>query len=216
MVDILDEVEEDLRRERSEKLWRTYGKYVIAVAAVIVIGVAGRELWKNYQHQTRIENGTQFANALDLVNAGPDKKQAALDALDAIIAKGNAGYVALGHFQKAAIFLRSGDDKKAIDELEAIAANKDIDKVYRDLAVIQVAMNSGNAQNAEPLIARLKPIAVPENTWYHSAREMMAVLYIAEGKNDEAKALLTELADDKTAPSGMRGRASELLKAINA
>jgi len=57
---------------------------------------------------------------------------------------------------------------------------------------------------------------VPENPWYHSAREMMAVLNIAAGKTDEAKSLLTELADDKTAPSDMRGRASELLKAIKA
>ncbi|PKR55365.1 tetratricopeptide repeat protein [Thalassospira marina] len=216
MVDIFQEVEEDLKRERTERLWRKYGKVVVAVAAVIVLGVAGREGWKSYEHSTRIENGTRFANALELVNAGPDKSQAALDAFDTIIAKGDDGFVALGHFQKARIFLSQNETEKAVTELEAIASDSDVDKVYRDLAVVQIAMNSGTADNADVLIARLKPIAVPENTWYHSAREMMAVLNIAAGKKDEAKSLLTELADDKTAPADMRGRASELLKAIKA
>ncbi|AUG53347.1 tetratricopeptide repeat protein [Thalassospira marina] len=216
MVDIFQEVEEDLKRERTERLWRKYGKVVVAVAAVIVLGVAGREGWKSYEHSTRIENGTRFANALELVNAGPDKSQAALDAFDTIIAKGDDGFVALGHFQKARIFLSQNETAKAVTELEAIASDSDVDKVYRDLAVVQIAMNSGTADNADALIARLKPIAVPENTWYHSAREMMAVLNIAAGKKDEAKSLLTELADDKTAPADMRGRASELLKAIKA
>jgi hypothetical protein len=216
VVDIFQEVEEDLKRERTERLWRKYGKVVIAVAAVVVLGVAGREGWKSYEHSTRLENGTRFANALELVNAGPDKSQAALDAFDTIIAKGNDGFVALGHFQKARIYLSQNDTENAVKELEAIAADSDVDKVYRDLAVVQIAMNTGSADNADALITRLKPIAVPENPWYHSAREMMAVLNIAAGKTDEAKSLLTELADDKTAPSDMRGRASELLKAIKA
>lgn len=216
MVDIFQEVEEDLKRERAERIWRKYGKVIIAVAAVIVLGVAGREGWKTYEHSTRVEDGTRFANALELVNAGPDKSQAALDAFDTIIAKGDDGFVALGHFQKARIYLSQNDTDKAIKELEAIAADKDVDQVYRDLAVIQIAMNSASAQNADALIARLEPIAVPENTWYHSAREMIAVLDIAAGKTEEAKSLLTELADDKTAPADMRGRANELLKAIKA
>lgn len=216
MVDIFQEVEEDLKRERSEELWRKYGKYVIGAAAVIVLGVAGREGWKTYEHSTSIENGTRLANAVELAEAGGDKQDAALEALDAIIADGNAGFVALGHFQKAAVYLRSGATPSAIAELEAVAGNADIDQVYRDLAVVQVAMNSANESNAKDLITRLEPIAVPENAWYYSAREMIALLHVAAGEIDAAKPLLTEIADDSEAPSGMRARVSEILKAVGA
>lgn len=216
MVDIFQEVEEDLKRERSEELWRKYGKYVIGVAAAIVLGVAGREGWKTYETTTSIENGTRLANAVELAQAGEDKQDAALEALDAIIAEGNAGFVALGHFQKAAVYLRSGATPSAIAELEAVAGNADIDQVYRDLAVVEIAMNSATESNAKDLITRLEPIAVPENAWYYSAREMIALLHVAAGEIDAAKPLLTEIADDSEAPSGMRARASEILKAVGA
>lgn len=216
MVDIFQEVEEDLKRERSEELWRKYGKYVIGVAAVIVLGVAGREGWKNYEHTTSIENGTRLANAIELAQSGEENQDAALAALDAIIAEGNAGFVAMGHFQKAAVYLRAGATPSALTELEAIAGNSEIDQVYRDLAVVQIAMNSATGENAKNLISRLAPIAVPENAWYYSAREMIALLHIAAGEIEAAKPLLTEIADDSEAPSGMRTRASELLKAVGA
>ncbi|MCC9625594.1 tetratricopeptide repeat protein [Thalassospira sp. MA62] len=216
MVDIFQEVEEDLKRERSEELWRKYGKYVIGVAAVIVLGVAGREGWKSYEESTNLENGTRMANAIELADAGEEQQDAALEALDAIIADGNAGLVAMSHFQKAAIYLRAGAPDSAVTELEAIAAADDVDQVYRDLAVVEIAMNSANASNANDLIARLEPIAVPENTWYYSAREMIALLHVAGGEIDAAKPLLTEIADDNEAPQGMRARASEILKAIGA
>ncbi|WP_404421198.1 tetratricopeptide repeat protein [Thalassospira australica] len=216
MVDIFQEVEEDIKRERNEALWRKYGKYVVGVAAVIVLGVAGREGWKSYEENSRIENGTRMANAIELVQAGEEKQDAALGALDAIIADGNAGLVALGHFQKAAVYLRAGAKDSAVAELEAIAANNDVEKIYRDLAVVQIAMNNADASNANDLIWRLNPIAVPENPWYYSAREMIAMLHIAAGEIEAAKPLLTEIADDSEAPSGMRARASEILKAVDA
>lgn len=215
MVDIFQEVEEDLKRERSEELWRKYGKYVIGVAAAIVLGVAGREGWKTYETSTSIENGTRFANAAELAEAGGNQ-DAALEALDAIIANGDAGFIALGHFQKAAVYLRADAVPSAIAELEAIAANDDVDQVYRDLAVVQIAMNSASETNAQDLINRLEPIAVPENAWYYSAREMIALLHVAAGEIDAAKPLLTEIADDNAAPAGMRARASEILKAVGA
>ncbi|KJE36395.1 hypothetical protein UF64_04415 [Thalassospira sp. HJ] len=216
MVDIFQEVEEDLKRERSEELWRKYGKYVIGVAAAIVLGVAGREGWKTYESSTSIENGTRLANAVELAQDSATDQDAALAALDAIIADGNADFVALGHFQKAAVYLRADAVPSAITELEAIAGNSDIEQVYRDLAVVQIAMNSASAGNASDLIARLEPIAVPENAWYYSVREMIALLHIAGGEVEAAKPLLTEIADDSSAPQGMRARASEILKAVGA
>ena len=43
MGDIIREDDEELKQERYEKLWRTYGRYLISLAVVLVLAVAG---WK--------------------------------------------------------------------------------------------------------------------------------------------------------------------------
>ena len=51
------EVEEELRRERMEKLWKQYGNYVIAAAALIVIIVLGYK----YLEKVRLEAAARQA-----------------------------------------------------------------------------------------------------------------------------------------------------------
>ena len=37
MADIFDEIDEELKRDRTQELWTKYGKYVIAAAAAVVL-----------------------------------------------------------------------------------------------------------------------------------------------------------------------------------
>ena len=39
--DLFREIEEELRQERFEKLWRSYGRYVIGAAVAVVVAVGG-------------------------------------------------------------------------------------------------------------------------------------------------------------------------------
>ena len=45
------EVDEELRREQLLKLWEKYGTYVVALIALIVVGVGGV---KYYQYRTTV------------------------------------------------------------------------------------------------------------------------------------------------------------------
>ena len=56
MSDIFREVEEDVRRERFEQIWKQYGDYIIAGVAVIVIAIAGYELWQRYEETQRLKS----------------------------------------------------------------------------------------------------------------------------------------------------------------
>ena len=56
MSDIFDEVDEDVRRERFTKLWERYGNLVIALAVLVVLGVAG---WRGYDYW-RTKQAEQF------------------------------------------------------------------------------------------------------------------------------------------------------------
>ena len=39
MADIFDEIDEELKQDRTKALWTRYGKFVIAAATAVVIGV---------------------------------------------------------------------------------------------------------------------------------------------------------------------------------
>ena len=60
MSDIFREVEEDVRREKLVKFWKAYGDYLIALAALFIIGIAGWQLWQRYEARQRDAASTAF------------------------------------------------------------------------------------------------------------------------------------------------------------
>jgi hypothetical protein len=66
------------------------------------------------------------------------------------------------------------------------------------------------------LEARLRPLAAPGGAWRALAKEQLALLALRQDKPDEAKAALKALAEDSTAPAGVRGRCRALLDRLGA
>ena len=70
MSDIFQEVEEDVRREHYEKLWKKYGNYVIAAASVLVLAVAGYQAWTRYDLSQRQKSSDAYEAAVQLIASG--------------------------------------------------------------------------------------------------------------------------------------------------
>jgi len=104
VADIFREVEEDVRRERYAQLWKKYGDYAVALAAAVVIGVSGFELYQRYEAGERTKASDQFIEAT--VAADPSQAadmfaHIASTAPDGIRARANA----------MATYILSGGDK---------------------------------------------------------------------------------------------------------
>ncbi len=89
MDEFIQEVEEDLKRERQLELWRKYGKYAVSLALLAVIAASAVVGWRNYQQSQRYEQGLKYATALDL--AGAEKTGAAMTAFGTLAAEAGAG-----------------------------------------------------------------------------------------------------------------------------
>ena len=63
MVDIFDEVEEDLRAERAEKLLKKYAWLIVALAVGVVAAAAGWQLWNRYQARQDVAAAVQYMAA---------------------------------------------------------------------------------------------------------------------------------------------------------
>jgi len=206
---LLREIEEDLKQERLEKLWNTYGNYAIAGALAIVIGVAGTKAWQSYDLDQRMQQGERFADAAKLANDG--KADDALGALNTLGQNADAGYAMLARFRAAAVTGENGDPAGAAKLYAVLAGDSGIDEVYRELAVVLGALQELDAGAGGDLVARAGELASGGSPWKHNVREVQALAALGSGDIKTAGTIFKELAETAGAPQGVRSRANEML-----
>ncbi len=209
MADIFQEIEEDLRRERAEKLWKKYGSYVVGVALGAILTVAAYVGWQKYSEGQRLADGERFAAALQQVRPGAEA--GAADALSMVARETGAGYAVLARLREAALRAEAGEAAGAIAVYDALAADDGIDPLFRELALLLSVMHQMDGGDAATLIDRLAPLTAADNSWRHSALEISGILAFRSGDRGRARAIFTRLSDDATAPQGLRARAAEML-----
>jgi hypothetical protein len=159
----------------------------------------------------RLAEGDAFAAAAELQEK--DKAQEASDAFAALAAKSADGYAMLARLRQAALLAGHGDPGAAVKVYDELAGQAS-EPAIRDLAILQsVALSLDQADPAE-LKARLDPLTEAGSAWRYSALELSAMLAVRTGDKAHAREVLTVLKSDPGAPSGIRGRAAELLEAL--
>ena len=212
MSDIFKEVDEELRQEHYAKLWKKYGSYIIAAAVAIVLASGGYTVWKDWRQSRQAEYGARFLESLSLASRGEREK--ALEGFAALARDANTGYATLARFEEAALLARGGDLDGAIAVYEALAADSSVDRIYRDLAVIHIALHRFDAADPVEIMDRLAPLVADDNPWRFSAMELTALAARRAGDSGKARDLLQRITDDTAASPGLRARATELLAAI--
>ena len=207
MSDIFREIDEELRRDNLLKLWSRYGRYVIAAAVLVLIVAGAIVAWRDHQLSERRAQSTRYASALALAREG---KEADAAKIFGAIAQEGGGYAVLGSFEEAALLAKSGDRKAAIAIYDRIAAASDLDSSFRELAVLLSVMQSMPDSDPHTVIERLAPLTASGNSWRPTALELTAVARLSSGDRNGALDLYKTLADDPTAPPGLRARAAEM------
>jgi hypothetical protein len=212
VADIFEEVDEEVRRDRLDKLWQQYGKYLIVALVLIVGGTAASVGWREYRAMRQREFSDQFQAAAVLAEEG--KTVDAVEALGRLSGDATAGYAMLARFREAAVRAGAGDADAAIAIYEALATDDGLDQVYRDLATLLAVMHQVDTGEADALSQRLEPLAADGSAWRHTARELLAALALKSGDRTRARKEFTRLANDLQAPRGARARAAEMLRAL--
>ncbi len=213
MTDIFREIDEELRRDNLLKLWQRYGKYIIALAIALVIAAAAIVGWRQYQLQQRQAEGVRFMAAEQLAEQGKDA--AAADAFAGIGREAHGGRALLARLQEAAMRAKAGDPAAAAAIYNQIAADSSVDPVFRDLATLLSARYDLDREDAKAVIERVRPLTETSNPWHGSALELTALAQLKAGDKAAARATYKVLADDLSAPAGLRARAAEMITALN-
>jgi hypothetical protein len=201
----IDEVTEEVRRDKLFAMFRKYGWIGVLLVLLIVGGAA----WTEWQKARAQSQARAFGDAL-LGALDADTPEARIAALSAVEAKGDQ--VALKGL------LLSSDPVKdragALLALAAVEADATLPPVWRDLAVLRRVILQGAEAPLADRRAALEPLAQPGRPYRTMAAEQLAYLLIEEGRKDEAITALRALTQDQEAPGGLRNRASQMIVAL--
>lgn len=215
MSDIFREVSEDIRNEQLKSLWDRYGLLVISAIVLLVLSVAGWTFWQNYERDRQAEAAIAFLKGEQLLLDGD--AVAAAENFEVLAREGgSAGYIAVARMKQAAALLAAGNRPQAVAVLDQLAADSDADQLWRDLAALKAALLLSDSASGDELKLRLSPFTGEAHPFRHSAREALAFLALHEGRKLDAAATFRVLADDLTAPQGIRARSAQLLEGLPA
>lgn len=211
---ITQEVDEEVRRERMRQLWSAYGKYLIGLAVGIVLLVGGREAYNAIVKSREEASSTAFEAAeeaaiSDSANAVATW-QSALENVD-------DGYRTLARLRLAAAAAANGDTQAALAAYDEVGAEANADPSLRSLAQLFAGMLvARDGQNLDDARARLSVVAIKGEPWYFSALEQLALVDLQKGDNEAALQGFSQLVDDPQTPAGIRARADQLKRSLEA
>lgn len=216
MPDIFDEVEEDLRADQLRKALRRYGPLLIAAAVLVLLGAGGWEFWRWRQQKLAMQTAGAYLAAAKLATAqSVSARNEALPGLQDVARTGAAGYRALARLQEAAVRAAAGDMAQAEALWLQVADDDSADRLVRDVASLQWALHSVDTADPGAVMARLVPLARPENPFHGLAQEAEAMLDLRQGNTVAAREMLKQLSQDDSAPDGVRRRASAVLAQLD-
>lgn len=201
----IDEVTEEVRRDKLYAAFRKYGWIGVVVILGIVGGTAFNQ-WQQSRAQARAQAfGDSVMKALDLT--APEERMGAL--ADVPATGQQAGLLGLMLSTDP-----ETDKAGALAALDKVAADTSLSPLYRDLAILRRVIVAGAESPVADRRAALDSIAVAGRPYRVLAQEQLALLAIEEGQPDVAIALLTALVSDQEATQGLRARAGQLIVAL--
>jgi hypothetical protein len=201
----IDEVTEEVRRDRLFRLFRKYGWIGVVVVLGVVGGAAFNE-WSKARDEARAQAfGDGVIDALDLGSAEERRV-----ALAAVPADGD---------QRALVQLILASDPEedkaaTLAALETVGADATLPVSYRDLAVLRRVLVGGTDLALADRRTALEGIAAAGRPYRTLAEEQLAYLLVEEKKPQDAIAILSGLVQDQEASAALRARAGQVITAL--
>lgn len=201
----IDEVTEEVRRDRLFRAFRKYGW----IGVLVILGLVGGTAWTEWTKARDATRAQAFGDAvIDALDQGtPQERREALAAVPS-----DADQTALLNLILAS---DPAEDKAAtLAALDKVASDAKLPAAYRDLAVLRRVLVAGADAPVADRRTALQGIAGAGRPYRVLAEEQLAYLLIEEGKKDEAITALTALLQDQDASGSLRARVGQVVTAL--
>lgn len=202
----INEVTEELRRDRALGYLRRYG-WVAVLVVLLIVGGTG---WNEWRKATARANAEAFGDAVlsALDNDNSADRVRALSQIDTTGAQ--AGLVQL----LAAGEMMEDDRAGALAALQSASEDTSLPEAYRQLAALKRIIAGGSdipLAEREQLLSRLSQPGQPMRP---IALEQTALLQLEQGNRETAIEILTDLLSQSDVSDALRRRATQLVTAL--
>jgi hypothetical protein len=206
----IDEVTEEVRRDRTFAYIKRYG-WIVGLAVVVVVGGAAWNEWSKAQERAEAE---AFGDSLLDASTAETPEQRA-DALGMIEAP-DATASAIVAQMRAQQLVEAGDAEGAITALNEVAADGELPRIYRDIAAFKALLIAPETQDTDARRVSLEALAAPGAPLRLLALEELAYLEAGAGNRDVAIETLTRILNDAEVAPDQRQRVRDALTALGA
>jgi hypothetical protein len=204
----LQEVSEELRRDRLYRNIRKYGWIAILLVIVIVGAATYREYLRSQTEKEAELFGTSIIDALNEKNA-PDR----ISKLQKINAPGENAKAIIAMLLSA----ESGEfrsPKMEMTSLRDIIDNQSIDAHYHKLLKFKILLGSAEIMNLDERKSGYVELSDPGNPFRLLAQEQLALIELEQGNVDSAIEIISKILLDAELTTGLRNRATQMLIAL--
>lgn len=203
----IDEVSEEVRRDRLFRMLRRYGWIGVLVVLLIVGGASYNEWRKAREIAEAQARGDALLSALEV-----EDPQARLAALEEIAGDADTNAIAL--LLAASVQFEEGEAARSVETLSRLAASDEAPEIYRELAALRAAMTPVDGRGPEERIAALAPLAEAGRPFRLLALEQRGLAEVESGAIDTALATFRLIEEDAEVTRGLRQRAQDMIVAL--
>ena len=207
MADIFDEVSEDLRKDQYKQIWLKYKKIIISFISIFILSVIAFKYIEFYQEKKKIETANLYFDGLQEIENKNYEKAEFL--FKKIIDNADLGYTVLSYFKLANIKFNTKDFQSMEKYYNKIISLDNINKAYKDYALILKITNSPNIKNDDK-INSLKPFLTSPSDLQPIASELEILYLIENRKIKTAKIKLDNLLKQNNISNNQRNRLSTI------
>lgn len=205
---LIREIDEAVRQDDALAFLRDHGAKLLGAIVVLIGGLGGWLVWDHYREAALEQQSETIIAALDTARQGD--LAAASEKVAPLLDEGSAGARTAARMLQAAAALEQGDTDKASGLYQQVVADEEAPGALRDLAKIRDVAARYDSMKPADVIARLGPLAQPDNPWFGSAAELVAMAHLEAGNKPEAGKLFAAIAKDEELPDTLRSRARQM------
>ena len=204
----LQEVSEELRRDRLYRNMRKYGWLAILLVVLIVSGATYREYVKNKDVTAAQLFGTSIINALSEEN-----KADRISKLQKINAPNDNAKVVIAMLLSAEL---NGSEVPTLEKssLSTVTDGSSIDAHYRELLNFKILLGSAESLSLEERVTAFDALSKPGNPFRLLAGEQLALIELEQGNIDSAVEKISQILLDAELTAGLRNRATQMMIAL--
>lgn len=207
----IEEVTEEVRRDRLFLLLKRYGWIGVLLVLLIVGGAAWREYSRAQDRAEAEALGDSMLAALE--TEAPEAPEARIAALSEVEA-GSARGAALLALLTAAEQSSAGQEAEAAETLGAIAANGEVPQFYRDIAGFRMLLLQSDTVAAAERRSGFEALARAGSPLRLLAEEQIALIDVETGDTEAAIGKFQAILADAEVTAGLRQRVSQVIVAL--